>query len=61
MKGSDRFGVLLQATPCEMDPAIQAALQVNSDFTMWNMYEKFWLPFGELLTDMEKEGMLVNR
>jgi len=25
------------------------------------MYERYWRPFGELLTDMEREGMLVNR
>lgn len=29
--------------------------------TMFNFYEKYWRPFGELLVKMETEGMLVNR
>ena len=24
------------------------------------LYSKYWLPFGELLTDMEREGIRVN-
>ena len=28
---------------------------------MLDFYNDFWKPFGELLTDMEKEGFLVNR
>ena len=30
-------------------------------YTMWHMYARYWRPFGELLTDMEREGMQVNR
>lgn len=30
-------------------------------YSMWEMYLRYWQPFGELLTDMEREGMLVNR
>lgn len=30
-------------------------------YSMWDMYCRYWRPFGELLTDMEREGMLVNR
>ena len=51
----------LSKTPCIMDPAIPRALQIPAAFSMWDLYEKFWKPFGGLLTDMEKEGMLVNR
>lgn len=52
----------LLETPCVMDPFIQRPLGTRpAEFTMWDLYEKFWRPFGELLTDMEKEGMLVNR
>lgn len=24
------------------------------------LYTKYWLPFGELLTDMEQTGFLIN-
>jgi len=48
--------------PCEPDPAIQEALGIqDGDFNMMDFYDEFWKPFGELLTDMEKEGMLVDR
>ena len=29
--------------------------------TMWDFYVANWLPFGELLVDMERNGMLVDR
>lgn len=29
--------------------------------TMFNFYEEYWQPFGELLVKMETEGMLVDR
>ena len=28
---------------------------------MWDLYKEYWLPFGQLLTDMESAGVLVNR
>ena len=28
---------------------------------MWDLYRNTWLPFGEVLTDMEAEGVLVDR
>jgi hypothetical protein len=28
---------------------------------MWDLYKEYWLPFGQLLTDMEAVGVLVNR
>ena len=40
-----------------------AVLQATGDrqIRMSEMYTKYWRPFGLLLTDMEKEGMSVNR
>ncbi|KAE8654238.1 DNA polymerase I A [Hibiscus syriacus] len=29
--------------------------------SMYNFYEEYWQPFGELLVKMEREGMLVDR
>ena len=43
------------------DASIPAPSQREADYNMWHMYERYWQPFGKLLTDMEKEGMLVNR
>lgn len=28
---------------------------------MLTLYVKYWQPFGELLTDMEQQGMLIDR
>uniref|UniRef100_A0A061RMH8 DNA polymerase I n=2 Tax=Tetraselmis sp. GSL018 TaxID=582737 RepID=A0A061RMH8_9CHLO len=28
---------------------------------MWELYKEYWLPLGQLLTDMEAAGVLVNR
>jgi hypothetical protein len=28
--------------------------------TMWDCYVRYYQPFGELLTDMERAGMLVD-
>lgn len=27
---------------------------------MWDFYEQLWMPFGELLTDMERSGIKVD-
>ena len=43
-----------------MDAALQR-LEMGRCKNMWEMYQHFWRPFGTLLTDMEKEGMMVNR
>ncbi|KAK4279274.1 hypothetical protein QN277_016993 [Acacia crassicarpa] len=32
-----------------------------SEKTMYDFYEEYWRPFGELLVQMESEGMLVDR
>jgi DNA polymerase-1 len=29
--------------------------------TMWDFYQQYWKPFGELLVDMERNGMLVDK
>ena len=29
--------------------------------SLWDVYRAVWMPFGEVLTDMEKEGFLVDR
>ena len=40
--------------------AIHAATGESTEMMM-DMYKKYWQPFGLLLTEMEKEGMSVNR
>ena len=55
---------MLQARPCVMDKQVQRAVQEatgQSTEMMIAMYNKYWQPFGLLLTDMEREGMSVNR
>jgi hypothetical protein len=32
----------------------------GSNQTMWDYYQNYWLPFGEVLTDMEREGIKVS-
>ena len=32
----------------------------GSGSNMWNFYEQYWRPFGVLLTDMERKGILVD-
>lgn len=29
--------------------------------TVWELYVKYWLPFGEILTDIERAGIRVNK
>ncbi|KAL5730852.1 DNA-directed DNA polymerase [Ranunculus cassubicifolius] len=36
-------------------------LDGKTEGSMYNFYEKYWRPFGELLVNMETEGMLVDR
>jgi DNA polymerase-1 len=28
---------------------------------MWALYQKYWLPFGEILTDIERTGIKIDR
>jgi hypothetical protein len=30
-------------------------------YKLYDMYDEYWKPFGELLTDMEAAGVKVNR
>lgn len=50
----------MQSEPCEMDVGVQQVANMRGA-TMMDTYNKYWHPFGLLLTDMEKEGMAVNR
>lgn len=52
----------LAAMECRFDKDVMAATGDGGDgYTMLDMYNDYWRPFGELLTDMEHEGMMVNR
>lgn len=52
----------LAAMECRFDADVTAATGAGGDgYTMLDMYNGYWRPFGELLTDMEHEGMMVNR
>ena len=46
-----------------VDPSLAATLPTTGhggSFSMWDFYTNYWRPFGELLTDMEQEGVLVD-
>ena len=47
--------------PCEEECWGDSGPMRPDSYTMWEMYRHYWAPFGELLTDMEREGILVNR
>ena len=52
----------LRATPVRPDPALARHLAVGRPgYSMWDLYVDYWLPFGELLTDMEARGVRVDR
>ena len=54
----------MQARPCVMDAQVRQAIHAatgDQPEMMMDMYKKYWQPFGLLLTDMEKDGMSVNR
>ena len=48
-----------------MDPAVARATGVDrpggQGYSMWDLYRDYWQPFGLLLTDMERQGMMVDR
>jgi DNA polymerase-1 len=33
----------------------------TANLTMFEFYKRYWLPFGEMLTDMERTGMYIRR
>jgi DNA polymerase I-like protein with 3'-5' exonuclease and polymerase domains len=39
----------------------QQQLQDVGSYTLLDLYEDYWKPFGEVLTNMESEGVCVNR
>ena len=45
----------------DVDPALLTCPPLSELVTMWDVYDKLWRPFGELLTDMESAGFLVDR
>ena len=49
--------LFLRETPLEMP----GGSEVQDTYSVWDFYCDHWRPFGELLTDMEREGFLVNR
>ncbi|KAK9839857.1 hypothetical protein WJX81_006741 [Elliptochloris bilobata] len=52
----------LAASPCTMDKDVRDATGHGGEvYTMLDLYNDYWRPFGALLTDMEKAGMMVNR
>lgn len=44
-------------------PYLQQRLADTAEggYSLWHVYEDYWKPFGKLLTDMEAEGVKVNR
>eukprot|EP00826_Nyctotherus_ovalis_P041971 TRINITY_DN4279_c0_g1_i5.p1 TRINITY_DN4279_c0_g1~~TRINITY_DN4279_c0_g1_i5.p1 ORF type:complete len:234 (-),score=77.68 TRINITY_DN4279_c0_g1_i5:1532-2233(-) len=36
------------------------AIQSENMRNMYDLYCKYWMPFGELLTDMEREGIMID-
>ncbi len=51
----------MQERVCEINPPVAQACNMQPGWTMWDLYQKFWQPFGGLLVDMERAGMLVDR
>ena len=48
--------------PCEEQSIpVTPPPESGGHYSMWDMYQRYWQPFGELLTDMEREGMQVDR
>ena len=43
------------------DIAQAIGLTDGTSYTMWDLYQDYWQPFGKLLTDMEAEGFNVDR
>ncbi|KAK3279840.1 hypothetical protein CYMTET_12292 [Cymbomonas tetramitiformis] len=52
-----------QCRPCPVlcRDAKKFGTPVTADNTLWDYYISYWRPFGELLTELEKEGMMVDK
>jgi len=55
----DTFQQLLQSLPITSDTHINPIAHKYKN--NYDIYMNFWRPFGESLTDMEREGIKVNR
>ena len=40
--------------------SIQKSAAYEGLENMWDLYKKYWRPFGEILTNMEREGIKIN-
>jgi len=61
-----RGKVLLVAGPAAAASSSTSNVQlqqqdVGGSYTMLDLYEDYWRPFGEVLTDMEAEGVCISR
>ncbi|XP_077253959.1 DNA polymerase I A, chloroplastic/mitochondrial-like [Tasmannia lanceolata] len=45
----------------DMDWVVDGDAKRSKKGTMYDFYEEYWRPFGEILVKMESEGMLVDR
>ena len=51
----------LRNMPVEACRYLTANKHFKTCSTMWEFYVQNWLPFGEILVDMERNGMLVDK
>ena len=51
----------LRNMPVEACRYLSANKHFKTSSTMWDFYTQNWLPFGEILVDMERNGMLVDK
>ena len=58
----DALAARLAASGCVMDADVAAATgHGGPEYSQLDLYRDYWRPFGDLLTDMEAAGMMVNR
>ena len=69
--GRSQGSVKTQQAAAEEAATAAAAVQVgnggssssssSSSYTMWDLYQMYWLPFGDVLSAMESAGVRVDR
>lgn len=59
-KTEDVNGNGVHAEGADAAAAAAAALN-NGTYTMWDLYNMYWLPFGDVLSAMESAGVRVDR